>query len=286
MKLACKLITKYRFRGGTQTDEPRVLAKEVHEPLNLTNSQRALWQPCTQNSYGSYQWGPLSSGKKSSGSFSCFYQEFGRYQTKPALPPLEALGKEKKRRQIELCCYFNLWPCVWTGLGRQHTGADLRSDCRVCVCVFETFTWAVGGVLLFSFVGLQSLRVHSCRVLGDAHGRHLLSYRTGGTGTGTQAEKLVRVLTKSIWRNTFSHILFISKLKLSFYKEQALAEQKSLNSMFSLFRWSKSDNCMNIGKTLLPTICVSNRFNLTRTCYNKLCWSWFNHLASKTKIQI
>lgn len=86
----------------------------TQKPWNLTNSHsRALRRPCVQNSYGSYQWGPLSSGKKSSGSFSCFYQEFGHYQTKPALLPLEALRKKKRKRQTELRNYITLCSSVW-----------------------------------------------------------------------------------------------------------------------------------------------------------------------------
>lgn len=101
-------------------------------------------------------------------------------------------SEEEKKRQTELPFHINLCCCVWTGSGRKHTGADLRSDC----CFAVTFTWAVGGALLFCLVGLQSLRVHGCGVLGDAHRCHLLSYGTGRAGTDTQPKRLVRFLTQ------------------------------------------------------------------------------------------
>lgn len=52
-----------------------------------------------------------------------------------------------------------------------------------------TFTWAVGGALLFPLVSLQSFRVDGTGVLGDAHRCHLLSYRAGRAGTDTQQER-------------------------------------------------------------------------------------------------
>lgn len=95
------------------------------KPLNPTNSQELQLQG-VQNSHGSYRWGPLFSGKKNSGSFSCFYQEFGHYQTRLVLL-LEAL--EKKERQTELHFNIILHSRVWTAPGRKYVCPDLRSDC-------------------------------------------------------------------------------------------------------------------------------------------------------------
>lgn len=98
LSLHSVLITS-EFSQLPQWGSPYVCGQQLHSG-NRRDSRvyrsNGEWHRTGCHSGSQSQWGPLSSGKKNSGSFSCFYQEFDLHQKKPVL-----------LLPLVLCCWKN-----------------------------------------------------------------------------------------------------------------------------------------------------------------------------------